>query len=161
MDRRQLMGLAALTVSATVPVFAGMSAVAATLPPDETIPLWPARLPGGETASPIPETVETSTVPDVHDRHISGIAHPTLTVFRPQTPDGSALLIIPGGGYFFEALDDEGLAPASLFAARGITAFVLTYRLPAEGWKNGANRSDAGRTTRHAHHPRGLPRPRI
>lgn len=138
MDRRQLMGLTALAMSGAIPVFTGTRAVAATLTPDETIPLWPAGLPGGETASPVLDTVETSTVPDVHNRQISGIAHPTLTVFRPQAPDGSALLIIPGGSYLFEAIDNEGFAPASLFAARGTTAFVLTYRLPDEGWKNGA-----------------------
>jgi len=130
------MGLAAL---AAIPAFAGTRAAAATVGPEEIIPLWPAGPPGGQTASPILDTVETSTVPDVHNRQISGIAHPTLTVFRPQTPDGSALLIIPGGSYFFEAEDNEGFAPASLFAARGVTAFVLTYRLPSEGWKNGAN----------------------
>jgi acetyl esterase/lipase len=130
------MGLAAL---AALPAFAGTRAAAATPIPEETIPLWPVRLPDDQTASPVLNTVETSTVPDVHNRQISGIAHPLLTVFRPQAPDGSAVLIIPGGSYFFEAVDNEGFGPASLFAARGITAFVLTYRLPGEGWKNGAN----------------------
>jgi acetyl esterase/lipase len=133
------MGLAALAAGGVVPAFAGMRAAAATLTPVETIPLWPAGPPGGQTASPVLDTVETSTVPDVHNRQISGIAHPALTVFRPQTPDGSALLIIPGGSYLFEAEDNEGFGPAALFASRGITAFVLTYRLPDEGWKNGAN----------------------
>ena len=128
-----------LAMSGVVPAFAGTRAVAATLTPEETIPLWPAGVPGGEVMPLMLDTVERSTVPDSHDRLISKIAHPQLTVFRPQTPDGSAVLIIPGGGYLFEALDLEGFAPASLFAARGITAFVLTYRLPAEGWKNAAD----------------------
>jgi acetyl esterase/lipase len=140
MDRRQLMGLGALALGGAA--LAGTRAAAAplTLPTaPEIIPLWPNGPPGGETVSLVLNTVETSTIPDIHNRQVSGIAHPTLTVFRPQTPDGSALLIIPGGSYFFEAEDNEGFGPASLFAARGITAFVLTYRLPAEGWKNGAN----------------------
>ena len=130
------MGLAALAV---VPAFAGTRAVAATPTPEDIIPLWPVRLPDDQTSSPVLNTVETSTVPDIHNRQISGIAHPQLTVFRPQAPDGSALLVIPGGSYFFEAVDNEGFGPAALFAARGITAFVLTYRLPGEGWKNAAN----------------------
>ena len=140
MDRRQLMGLSALALGGLTAtrVVAAPSIEPSTAAP-ETIPLWPNGLPGGETASPVPQTVETSTVPDVHNRQISGIAHPQLTVLRPQAPDGSALLIIPGGSYLFEALDNEGLAPASLFASHGITTFVLTYRLPSEGWKNGAN----------------------
>jgi acetyl esterase/lipase len=126
-----------------VPAFAATRAVAATLAPQpapqETIPLWPAGPPGGQTVSPVLDTVETSTVPEAPNRQISGIAHPQMTVFRPQAPDGSAMLIIPGGSYLFEAEDNEGFEPAALFAARGITAFVLAYRLPAEGWKNGAN----------------------
>jgi acetyl esterase/lipase len=138
MDRRTLIGRA-LAMGGLIPAFAGMPAVAAAQTSDEIIPLWLAGPPGGQTVSPVLNTAETSTVPDVHNRQISGIAHPQLTVFRPQAPDGSALLIIPGGSYLFEAEDNEGFAPASLFAARGVTAFVLTYRLPSEGWKNGAN----------------------
>ena len=139
MDRRSLIGWAALAASGLVPAFAGMRAVAATQTSDEIIPLWPGGPPGGDVVPVTPQTVEHSTVPDVHDRTVTGIAHPMLSVFRPQAADGSAILIIPGGGYLFESLDEEGFAPASLFAARGITAFVLNYRLPAEGWKNAAN----------------------
>ena len=135
MDRRTLIGV--LAASGLVPSLA--KAAAAPPTPQETIPLWPVQLPDDQTSSPVFNTVETSTVPGVYNRQISGIAHPLLTVFRPQTPDGSALLIIPGGSYFFEAEDNEGFGPAALFAARGITTFVLTYRLPGEGWKNGAN----------------------
>ena len=134
MDRRQLMGLAALAASGLP-----LRAVAAVPAPDETIPLWPAGAPGGDSIPLTLATVERSTNPDVHDRTISGIAHPMLTVIRPIAPDGSALLIIPGGGYVSEAFDDEGLAPAAVFAGRGVTCFVLTYRLPDEGWKNRAN----------------------
>jgi len=130
-----------LAAGGLIPVLAPTRAAAAPATPTslETIPLWPVRLPDDQTSSPVLNTVETSTVPGVYNRQISGIAHPLLTVFRPQAPDGSALLIIPGGSYFFEAEDNEGFEPAALFAARGITTFVLTYRLPGEGWKNGAN----------------------
>ena len=139
MDRRTLMGLAALAMSGLAPTVAGMRANAAEATPDETIPLWPNGVPGGDAPPLTLETVERSTTPGVQDRDISHIAHPTLTVVRPTAPDGSAILIIPGGGYLSEAFDDEGLAPAAIFAAHGVTAFVLTYRLPSEGWKNGAN----------------------
>jgi len=134
MDRRSLMGLAALALSGLP-----MRALAAVSTPDETIPLWPGALPGGDSVPLTLNTVERSTNPEVHDRLVSGIARPTLTVVRPQAPDGSAILIIPGGGYLSEALDEEGLWPAAVLAAHGTTAFVLTYRLPAEGWKNRAN----------------------
>ena len=134
MDRRSLMGLAALALSG-LPA----RALAAPSAPDEIIPLWPSAPPGGQSPSLTLKTDERSKNPDTHDRLMSGITRPTLTVVRPALPDGSAILIVPGGGYSLEATDLEGLAPAALFAAHGITAFVLTYRLPGEGWKNRAN----------------------
>jgi len=133
MDRRSLMGLAALAMSGLP-----LRAFAAAAAPDEIIPLWPSSLPGGDLALTL-QTDERSKNPDLHDRLISGIARPTLTVVRPAVPDGSAILIVPGGGYTDEAIDIEGFAPATLFAAHGITAFVLTYRLPGEGWKKRAD----------------------
>ena len=132
MDRRSLIGLTALTVAAFP-----LRAHAASVPSSDTIPLWPSTPPGGTGLELRPETTERSTSPDLHDRILSGIARPELTVFQSIDPDGSAILIAPGGGYSFEAWDTEGAAPAMLLSAMGVTAFVLTYRLPSEGWKNG------------------------
>ena len=55
---------------------------------------------------------------------------PRLTVYRPATPrkGGPAVVIAPGGGYMMLAAALEGSDPASWFAARGVTAFVLNYR---------------------------------
>jgi acetyl esterase/lipase len=44
------------------------------------------------------------------------------------------MLAVPGGGYGFLAVQNEGLHPAERFNAEGTTVFVLTYRLPGEGW---------------------------
>jgi acetyl esterase/lipase len=56
---------------------------------------------------------------------------PTLTVFRPQprTANGTAVVIAPGGAYLGLAANLEGRQVADFFAARGVTAFVLKYRL--------------------------------
>jgi acetyl esterase/lipase len=55
-------------------------------------------------------------------------------VFRPALPDGSAILAIPGGGYSFIAVQNEGVDAAERFNAERTTIFVLSYRLPGEGW---------------------------
>ena len=57
----------------------------------------------------------------------------TLTVFRPQPgkANHTAVIIAPGGGYLALAMNLEGRQIADWFAARGITAFVLKYRLGA------------------------------
>jgi acetyl esterase/lipase len=128
MDRRSL--IVALAAS-------GLPFRALAAAPDETIPLWPGMPPGGEHAHPVPFVEDRSASPDAHDRRIRGVVSPTLTLVRPAAPDGSALLIIPGGGYSYVVFDFEGMASARYFAQRGITTFVLTYRLPYEGWKNG------------------------
>ena len=56
---------------------------------------------------------------------------PTLTVFRVHTGTGrgTAIVIAPGGAYRGLAANLEGRQVADWFAARGITAFVLKYRL--------------------------------
>jgi acetyl esterase/lipase len=41
---------------------------------------------------------------------------------------------LPGGGYQFVSVQNEGLDVAQRFNARGTTVFVLVYRLPGEGW---------------------------
>ena len=81
---------------------------------------------------------------------VKGIAVPEVNVFRPALPDGSAILAIPGGGYGFLAVQNEGLHVAERFNADRTTVFVLSYRLPGEGWANRAivPLSDAQRAMR-------------
>jgi acetyl esterase/lipase len=60
-----------------------------------------------------------------------GQAQPVLTLFRPQwrKANGAAVIIAPGGAYIGLALNIEGRQVADWYTARGITAFVLQYRL--------------------------------
>jgi acetyl esterase/lipase len=53
---------------------------------------------------------------------------PTITLFAPEKPDGSAIVVCPGGGYAHLA-DHEGAPIAKFLNQTGITAFVLKYRL--------------------------------
>jgi acetyl esterase/lipase len=142
MDRRSVLGLSAATLAALSTKALSADPVPSTdhLPgdPTETIALWPRTPPGGAHLHLTLQLLERSPTPDIfHDRFVTDIAHPLLTVFRPARPDGSALLIAPGGGYRRVVIDKEGFEAAHLFAARGITVFVLRYRLPGEGWANG------------------------
>ena len=59
---------------------------------------------------------------------------PTITVFRPQANrvNGAAVVVAPGGGYLQLAGSLEGREVADWFAARGVTAFVLKYRLASK-----------------------------
>lgn len=54
-----------------------------------------------------------------------------LTVHRPQTPNGTAVVICPGGGYGGLVREAEGHGIAKWLNGHGITGAVLEYRLPA------------------------------
>jgi acetyl esterase/lipase len=74
------------------------------------------------------------------NRVVQKITVPTLTVYHPAKAAhrGAALVVCPGGGYSYVAIDKEGYAIGRYFSERGITVAVLKYRLPdAEVTKDG------------------------
>ena len=106
-------------------------------PAKERFPLWPGTPPGAPRPLPRPEW-QMYPDPNYPQLWVKGIATPEVSVFRPALADGSAILAIPGGGYGFLAIQNEGLHPAERFNADRTTVFVLSYRLPGEGWANRA-----------------------
>jgi acetyl esterase/lipase len=160
-DRRSVIagtigfGLAARAGAQTPPPVAASGGQPAGLPqPTETIDLWPkGAVPA--PARPLTETVnERSTDPQLTDRAVFGISVPRMAVFRPDRPNGAAVLLMPGGGYRWVVVDKEGYEMARWLAARGFTAFVLFYRLPGEGWASGPDTplADAQRAMRLIRH---------
>jgi len=145
-DRRTLLAASIAAVPAGV--------AAQTLPllvEPETIHLWPGRDGPGLTNAALAEVVENrSTDPARPDRLIRGVRQPRIDLYRPATPTGAAMLVMPGGGYAYLSSDNEGRDQARWMTARGITVFVLTYRLPSEGWRDPANAplADAQRALR-------------
>ena len=129
LTRRALLGVSSALMLA--PVAARAAEFMAT---KDHVPLWPGKVPG-DIGSDIKRRIDPRAGDDAHpDRWIYGVARPELVVFRPQQPNGSAVLCIPGGSYEFVAFDNEGAEQARWLTARGVTVFVLLYRLPAEGW---------------------------
>lgn len=65
---------------------------------------------------------------------VRNVSQPALTVYLPaaRTANGTAVIICPGGGYWFENAVPEGKVIAETFARHGVTAFVLKYRLPSD-----------------------------
>ena len=54
---------------------------------------------------------------------------PAVATFVPDAPNGAAMVIFPGGGYGGRADGHEGRDIANWCVQRGITAFVVRYRL--------------------------------
>ncbi|MDQ7989294.1 MAG: alpha/beta hydrolase [Candidatus Dactylopiibacterium sp.] len=100
----------------------------------QQIELWPGVAPGSEGVS-LEQTVEERS-PDTaafHDRAVTGIERPTLTAYLPEKPNGTSIVLAPGGGYVRVVLDKEGIEIARWLNGFGITVFLLLYRLPGEG----------------------------
>jgi len=118
--------------------------------PEDEIDLWPDGAPGMPSPPPAEELRERSSDPGYNDRILVHIARPRLAVFRPERPNGAAVLIMPGGGYQWVVVDKEGFEMARWLAARGVTAFVLFYRLAIDRWADGPDVSliDARRAMR-------------
>jgi acetyl esterase/lipase len=66
---------------------------------------------------------------------VTNVTKPSLTVFKPspELRNGTALVICPSGGFMALAINSEGNNVAKYVAARGVTAFVLKYRLAHTG----------------------------
>lgn len=132
LDRRALFGLAAAA--------AATPAIAAPPPdPTEIVALWPGKPPGAQRIVPREQIVDRRATSGFQDRFVTGIGAPLMTVFRPAKPNGAAVLIAHGGGYIRVVIDKEGFEVGHRLAAVGVTAFVLRYRLPAEGWDRQAD----------------------
>ncbi|MFU9137483.1 alpha/beta hydrolase [Erwinia tasmaniensis] len=94
------------------------------------IPLWDGNPPGGGGPSGSAELSGKGA--------LTHVSRPLLTRFTPAVPNGKAVLIAAGGGYKRIEMGPEAWPAAKWLTARGYTAWVLTYRLPAEGWKDGS-----------------------
>ncbi|MDO1511664.1 alpha/beta hydrolase [Maribacter confluentis] len=60
------------------------------------------------------------------------VTNPTLEYFKPnpEKANGTAIILVPGGGYSVVIYQGEGVGNAKSLAEQGIAAFVLKYRLP-------------------------------
>jgi acetyl esterase/lipase len=105
----------------------------------ETVELWP-RPPAGALHSDMAEIVEqSSSDPAYSSRRIKGVSRPRIIAFPAAQPNGSAMLLIPGGGFAWNYFEHEGYRVADILNRAGITCFVLIYRLAQDGWSNPAS----------------------
>ena len=89
------------------------------------MPLYAGTVPGSK-----PSSIKEQIIFVNGGVRISNVITPTLTKFSPAKPNGTSVIICPGGGYGRLAIDHEGVEVAKAFNEIGVTAFVLKYRLP-------------------------------
>ena len=95
----------------------------------ESVKLYQGKAPGSENwtqkeAQMYSDLFKTEVVYNVTD--------PSLLVYKPATGvknTGTAIVIAPGGGFQSLSINREGIELAEALSKKGITAFVLKYRL--------------------------------
>lgn len=58
------------------------------------------------------------------------VTAPTIKVFKPAKPNGTAVIVCPGGGYYILAMNLEGEEVCNWLNSFGVTAILLKYRVP-------------------------------
>jgi pectinesterase len=89
------------------------------------VPLYTGAVPNNKAVADREKSVSSNNV-----TRISKVLTPTLTIYRPDKPNGQAVVICPGGGYTILAFDKEGTRVAEELNKWGVTAVVLKSRLP-------------------------------
>jgi len=111
------------------------------------ISLWPNGAPGSETRYKEPEQAKDWWVKNIHD--------PSITVFKPEKPNGAAVVVCAGGGHNQLVFNEEGVKPAKYLASLGVTTFALKYRLfrePGSKYPQEVSQADAYRAIRTIRH---------
>lgn len=103
----------------------------------EPLDIWPQLAPGESTrqtgeALP-PRAGETPTI-----TRVVNVTQPTMSVHVAPQPNGTGVVILPGGGFSRVVPDLEGTEAAAWLNRHGVTALVLSYRTTADaqspGW---------------------------
>jgi len=89
-----------------------------------------------EEGSPYINTsvVEREKTPEPNLR-LTDVGNPGFVVYPPKEnapKTNTAIIIFPGGGYAHLAITKGGFALADWFTAKGITCFVVKYRVPKD-----------------------------
>lgn len=102
-------------------------ASAASVP--EVVPLWPQDHWQQRARGPERIGAEGSA-----KGAVSGIGNARMDIYRPLKPNGTAVVIFGGGGYFRIQIGSAAKPAAQWLQSLGVTAAVVYYRLPADGW---------------------------
>jgi len=116
-----LLFAAAPVLAQPTPAQLAVSRIAPVADP-AALPLYPAMKPG-----PVPEIWDKMFG---GQRAVRNVSVPTLTPVLPgpAKANGAAVIVIPGGGFKFISMDNEGWPVARWLADHGIAAFILKYR---------------------------------
>ena len=93
----------------------------------KVIQLYNGAAPGSEQWTYNEQVYKSGT----KDALVYNVSHPTLTVYPadPSKANSTAVIVCPGGGFYILAIVHEGTDVAHWLNEKGVTVFILKYRL--------------------------------
>ncbi len=89
-----------------------------------TLPLWPDGAPDSNGI------VEAERVENEGWYYSISVPELIVSLPSPELATGAAIVVIPGGGYEFASMENEGYKVAQWLNSFGVAAFILKYRMP-------------------------------
>ncbi|MCB1278483.1 alpha/beta hydrolase [Prosthecobacter sp.] len=90
--------------------------------------LWPDGAPG--QMQPHSKATDEFLRTKAGKSTITDITDPTITVYRPEKPNGTSVIVAPGGAYVFLSAVHEGTQVCEWLNTIGVTGILLKYRTP-------------------------------
>lgn len=105
-------------------LFISLFLITRTVAQQKVIPLYNGAAPGTENLTYSEKITADSNL-------VYNVSHPTLTVYSPDPniATGTAIIVCPGGGFYILGIKVEGTQVAEYLVKKGITVFLLKYRL--------------------------------
>lgn len=91
--------------------------------------LWPKGAPEKPGVKIEPEKTIVKEPSDGVVR-LTNVSDPMITVYKPEQPNGTSVLVCPGGGYGILAYEHEGSQVCEYLVKHGVTGILLKYRVP-------------------------------
>ena len=103
--------------------------------PSKVIELWPGVAPGekGDLGEELDTTKPTDgLIAGKRVVRLGNVTKPSISLYRPAAAldTGTAVVVMPGGGYHILAMDLEGTEVCEWLNSIGVTAVLLKYRVP-------------------------------
>lgn len=100
-----------------------------------TMKLWP----DGPPTAMVPKSEATVKLIQSYGgagpNRITDVSDPTITIYRPEKPNGTSVIVAPGGGFMFLSYAHEGTQACEWLNSLGVTAVLLKYRTPTRDEK--------------------------
>jgi len=95
-----------------------------------TLKLWPEGTPTPMT--PVSDATKKliASYGPLSTNRFSDVTNPDIVIYRPEKPNGTSVIVAPGGGFMFLSYSSEGRQVCEWLNTLGITGVLLKYRTP-------------------------------